>query len=86
MYKVEVKPNAKRDIEYLPKNIRVRVVGAIDKLEINPRPSGSKKLKGTAEDLWRIRVSDYRVIYLIADTIQLVQIRRVRHRKDAYSL
>jgi mRNA interferase RelE/StbE len=31
-------------------------------LENNPRPPGGKKLKGH-QDIWRIRVGDYRVLY-----------------------
>ncbi|MBK9729770.1 MAG: type II toxin-antitoxin system RelE/ParE family toxin [Chitinophagaceae bacterium] len=36
--------------------------------------------------MWRIRINDYRIIYLLADTIQIVEIRSIRHRKDTYSL
>ena len=57
---------------------------AIDNLSIEPRPSGCKKLKGSLERLWRIRIGDYRVIYSIEDKIEVLDIRRVRHRKDVY--
>jgi mRNA interferase RelE/StbE len=37
-----------------------------------------------ADDLWRVRVGDYRIIYVIDDTQSIVEIRVIRHRKDAY--
>jgi mRNA interferase RelE/StbE len=54
-------------------------------LSENPRPSGCKKMKAEKEYLWRIRVSDYHIIYSIKDTIQIVVIRRVGHRKNIYN-
>jgi mRNA interferase RelE/StbE len=50
----------------------------------NPRPIGVKKLKDSSEDLYRIRVGDYRVIYTINDGIRIVNILRIGHRKDIY--
>jgi mRNA interferase RelE/StbE len=55
----------------------------VDRLAEDPRPAGSKKLKGSDES-YRIRVGDYRVIYDVLDVIRIVLIQRVRHRKDAY--
>lgn len=45
---------------------------------------GEKKLEGKKEEIWRIRVGDYRIIYLIEDTIKIVEIRKIGHRKDIY--
>ncbi len=86
MYQIITTPSAKKEIKALP-NISVpRINKAIRKLAENPRPSGSRKLVQTKENLWRIRVGDYRVIYLIEDVVCIVEIRKVRHRKDAYRL
>jgi len=41
------------------------------------------KLRG-ADNLWRIRVGEYRVIYSIDHTGHMVDISAVRHRSDAY--
>jgi mRNA interferase RelE/StbE len=59
------------------------IVVAIDKLAEDPRPDGVKKLKGE-DNAYRIRVGDYRIIYTIEDVIKIVEIQRIRHRKDAY--
>jgi len=36
------------------------------------------------ENLWRLRVGDYRIIYLIEDDIKIIEIRKIGHRKDVY--
>lgn len=67
----------------LPAVVNVRISAAIDGLKDTPRPPGCKKLQGR-EDLWRIRVGDYRIIYAIDDTIRVVDVRRIGHRGDIY--
>jgi mRNA interferase RelE/StbE len=48
-----------------------------------PRPAGCRKLTG-ADDAYRIRVGEYRIVYQIADKVLIVHIIRVAHRKDVY--
>jgi len=59
------------------------VLRRIEALGENPRPPGCLKLTG-AEDLWRIRIGDYRVLFDIQDEKLLVDILAIRHRSDAY--
>lgn len=84
MYVISFKRSAEKEFERLPQSSIKRVARAIDALATNPRPSGSKKLEGKKESLWRIRIGDYRVIYAIEDEIEIVEIRRIGHRKDIY--
>ena len=62
-----------------------RLFNRIEALALEPRPGGSKKLQG-AQHLWRVRVGDYRVVYSIDDRQRVVDIVRVRHRRDVYRL
>ena len=55
---------------------------AIFDLAENPRPHGYKKLKG--RDGYRIKVGNYRIIYDIFDTVLVVDIITLGHRKDIY--
>jgi mRNA interferase RelE/StbE len=84
MFQILFKKSAEKELVRLPKSDIKRISQAIDELAINPRPSGSKKLEGQRESLWRIRIGNYRVIYFIEDTIRIVEIRRIGHRKDIY--
>jgi mRNA interferase RelE/StbE len=47
-----------------------------------PRPIGCKKLKG--RNGFRIRVSDYRIIYDIFDKELLIDVIDLGHRRDIY--
>ncbi|MCB9327365.1 MAG: type II toxin-antitoxin system RelE/ParE family toxin [Lewinellaceae bacterium] len=52
-------------------------------LKANPRPDGCVKLTGSTNE-FRIRVANYRVLYTVEDKILLVQVIRIRNRKDVY--
>lgn len=60
-----------------------RIFPKIAELAINPRPVGCTKLVGE-DQLWRIRIGDYRVIYSIEDAQQTVDVMVIRHRSKAY--
>ncbi|MBI4005042.1 MAG: type II toxin-antitoxin system RelE/ParE family toxin [Gammaproteobacteria bacterium] len=67
----------------MPKAVQRRLANHIDAFAQKPRPAGVKKLKGS-DDLYRLQVGDYRILYQIKDTILLILIIRVAHRKEAY--
>ena len=83
MYRVFLERAAERNLRQLSAKLHDRVIAAIQALAKNPRPTGCRKLAGTDND-WRIRVGDYRVIYEIAEDIQVVRINRIRHRREVY--
>jgi mRNA interferase RelE/StbE len=60
-----------------------RVVHKIESLAGDPRPSGCKKLRGY-KDQWRVRIGDWRVIYIVDDTARLVSVTRIAHRSQVY--
>ena len=55
-----VTPPAEKAVGRLPKPLRSRIAKRLLSLANNPRPPGSIKLTG--EDVYRIRVGDYRSI------------------------
>jgi len=83
VYQVVIERRAEKDMGRLSAPIHRRVSDAILALASDPRPAGCRKLVGGSDD-WRIRVGDYRVIYQIADTVRVVRVHRVRHRREAY--
>ena len=83
-YSLLIKPSAAKELEAVAtKADRQRIVGRIQTLASNPRPSASEKLAGYA-DRYRIRQGSYRIIYLIDDTHHEVTIFKVDHRRDVY--
>jgi mRNA interferase RelE/StbE len=82
-YEVRFSRAASKEAEKLPSDVAERVAPAIDALAENPRPIGCQKLQGE-EDLWRIRVGDYRIIYQVDARGRILYIRRIRHRREVY--
>jgi mRNA interferase RelE/StbE len=82
-YRVVVTPAADRQLARLRGPAREMVAAAIAALSSNPRPAGCVNLTG-ADDLWRVRIRDYRIIYTIRDDQLLVVVVKVGNRKDVY--
>ncbi len=83
-YKVDITKHALKELIALPIKVSNQITKAIDDLAENPRPVGCKKLKGESEYLWRVRVGNYRIIYMIEDAVKIVEVRKIGHRKDIY--
>lgn len=83
MYELRLARSARKELEALPDTVLARIARQLDGLPADPRPRGTKKLRG-ASDLWRVRVGDYRIIYHIDDRARLIEVRAIRNRKDAY--
>jgi mRNA interferase RelE/StbE len=82
-FSVQFVRSARKELASLPAKTQDRIIKAIEGLEKDCRPQGSKKLKGS-ENTFRIRVGDYRVIYEIHEDEIVVLIIRIAHRKDVY--
>ena len=83
IYRVELKRAALRALRRLPKNLVTRLQREIDALASNPRPRGCIRMKGN-EELYRIKVGDWRIIYAIFDDVLLVLVVDVGSRQGIY--
>ena len=82
-YRLELRPDARRQLEKLDRRIRERIALLIESLVENPRPRGTTKLAGY-ERRYRQRVGDYRIVYDVWDDARLVLVEAIRHRRDVY--
>jgi mRNA interferase RelE/StbE len=82
-YRIEYISSVKKSFRNLSHDAQRQVRADIELLSDNPRPYGCIKLDA-ANNLWRIRSGDYRVVYEINDTLHLVTIYRIRHRREVY--
>ena len=82
-YRVVLTPAAQRQFAKLSQQAREMIAAALLALAANPRPPGCSRLSG-ADDLWRIQVRQYRVIYQILDDQLIVVIVKIGDRKDVY--
>ena len=83
-YQVNFFSSAVKEFHKLPKDIQEKALHVVDMLRIDPYSEVLKirKLKG-GEDLFRIRIGNYRLIYKIESSSSLLVVR-IRHRKDVY--
>ncbi len=81
-YEVRIVPSAEKEMNRLPSTVHARLSKRILSLEDNPRPRSVRKLSGREE--YRLRVGDYRILYIIDDRNHTVTIRAVAHRRKVY--
>ncbi len=82
-YKIIIETKAEKQILELDKKVSNRIVEAVEKLKIDPRPLGCTKLQ--VFDGFRIRVCNFRILYTISELNKIVTIYKVSKRADAYS-
>ncbi len=82
-YSTEISLTAERQLNKLNRDDQRRVVRAILALADDPRPQGSRKLTGY-DDVFRIRVGRYRVLYSVSGKKLVIIILKIGHRKDVY--
>lgn len=78
-YDVGLTPKARRALDDLEPRDFERVDARVLELAVDPRPHGVEKL---AADLFRVRVGDWRVIYLIDDAARQVVVVAVKRRNE----
>ena len=81
-YDVLVPKRVEKQIRALAEPAKRRVVDCIASLAFNPRPAVATKL--TSREEYRLRVGDYRILYLIEDVRVIVTIAQVKHRREVY--
>ena len=80
---IEISRTAERQLRKLPRSDQERLVRAILTLANDPFPRSARKLSGY-DDVFRIRVGSYRVIYSVSTATLIVIVLKVGHRKDVY--
>lgn len=82
-YEIRFAPKAERAFSSLAARVQRQIAPRIEALAKDPRPRGAKKLAGE-EELYRLRVGEYRVLYVIRDRELLVLIVAMGPRRDIY--
>ena len=82
LYKITFKKSVSKDLRSIPQRDVARILSQIDALAEAPRAKGCIKL--SAQELYRVRVGLYRIIYEIRDEQLVVQVIKVGHRSSVY--
>jgi mRNA interferase RelE/StbE len=82
-YKVVFERKYIKDLKHVHPSYHKAVMETSLSLGNNPRPDGYIKLKG-ADNLFRVRIGPYRIIYTIQDDKLIVLVLEIGDRKDVY--
>lgn len=77
--------HAGKQLAKLDRNTRLRIISALDRLREAYPVGDLRKMQGY-DDLWRLRVGDYRVVMQIdlVTAIIIITVIRVAHRREVY--
>ena len=87
-YQVEVTRQVRKEIRRLPGNMRQRAIRMLQALKQEPRPHNSRPLNVTkagieldpGAELRRIRITSWRVVYLVEEEWNLISVLAIRKR------
>lgn len=82
-YRLRWKRSAQKDLKTLPKPYILQILAAVEELAQNPYQRGIRKLSST-EYAYRRRVGPYRILYTVVETDRIIEVIKIRHRKEVY--
>ena len=79
---VELAPRAVRELDALPSALQLRIIKKIQTLSSDPTPRGTaiKRLHGFPQPTFRLRIGDYRVVFLLEK--DKIVVLRIIHRRE----
>ena len=81
-YELRFKTSVAKDLRDVPKTDLRRILERIEALRDDPRPAGSEKL--SAQERYRIRQGNYRILYEVLDAEVIVEVVKIGHRREVY--
>ena len=81
-YELRFKTSVAKDLRDVPKTDLRRILERFEALRDDPRPAGCEKL--SAQELYRIRQGNYRILYEILDLEVIVEVVKIGHRREVY--
>ena len=86
MYVIELSQNAQDFVDKLDAHIKERIEKTLKRLENNPIPSDSKFIgrDDNNDKIFRYRIGEFRVLYLVDETSKIVLIVKIDKRPRVY--
>lgn len=82
-YEIRMARRAAKALNVLERRDQQRIRAAIELLAKNPRPPACVAMSGE-QDVYRVRVGDFRIVYEVVDSLLIVHVVRVGHRRETY--
>lgn len=81
-YDLRFKPSVEKDLRGIPSAYIRPILARLEGLRVDPRPPGSVKL--SAQERYRLRQGDYRILYTVSDAEVVVEVVKIAHRREVY--
>lgn len=85
-YKIKFTPQAEEDLSRLDKTIAQHIANKIDWLSQNIQSMVPAPLKGKFKGKYKLRVGDWRIVYSLEHSSQIITVYAVRHRSEVYKI
>ena len=79
VYELFLEPRAQKEFDKVPSDVYPKIDKAVLSLSKNPRPFGVKKLD---DNLYRVRIQDWRILYAVFDREARVVILHIKRRNE----
>ncbi len=84
MFSVKFSSDSLRFLKKAEKETVGRILERIDKLRVEPFPSDVKRVVGKKDKIFRVRVGNYRIQYIVIYQENLILITDIDKRERAY--
>jgi mRNA interferase RelE/StbE len=81
-FELRFKASVAKDLRHVPRADVERILARIEALRDAPRPPGAEKL--SAQERYRLRQGDYRILYTVSDAALVVEVVKIGHRREVY--
>ena len=81
-YRLRIKRSAEKELRRVRKADLHRIVERMERLATEPRPPDCEKL--FAENVYRVRQGDYRILYSVDDGEGAIEVIKIGHRREVY--
>ena len=87
MYKIHVRKKVERVLRKLAKKDKVTSIYISKKIkEIKENPYHFKPLRKPLQNLWRVHIGNYVLVYSINEKIKTIIIERYKHHDEIYKV
>ncbi len=84
MYRIDFTEDAEHDLARLDPSVRRRILKGLQRLLLHVEEVPHEALKGKFNDLFKLRVGDYRVLYDLMRADHLLLVHEIKHRREIY--
>jgi mRNA interferase RelE/StbE len=81
-YILQIPKTVQKQLQNISEPFHSHIIESLQQLKDDPRFGNAIKMKGS--EGYRLRVGNYRILYDINDTEEIITLRRIAHRREVY--